>query len=86
MPLLACAGTPGEPDAEAETNGPFLPGPLAFASAGAPPVLPGQTKHTSVTVNLNCLVLSSEQAFCSCFAQHLTDVGDLDVARHNTVQ
>ncbi len=49
MPLLAFAGALGEPDAEAETDGPFLPGPLACASARASPVLPGQTKVTSVT-------------------------------------
>lgn len=48
MPLLACAGTLGELDAEAD--GPILPGPLGCASARASPVLPGQTKYTSVTV------------------------------------
>lgn len=56
MPLLACAGTLGEPDAEAETDGPLLSGPLACASAKASPVLPGQTKIASVIANLTCLV------------------------------
>ena len=67
MPLLAFAGALGEPDAEAETDGPFLPGPLACASARASPVLPGQTKVTSVR-NPTCLVLSTqsiEQAFAA---------------------
>ncbi len=68
MPLLACAGTLGEPDAEAETTGPFVPGPLACASARASPVLPGQTKYRSLTAHLTCLVLSTEcveQAFAA---------------------
>ena len=56
MPLLACAGTLGEPDAEAETDGPLLSGPLACASAKASPVLPGQTKTASVVANLSCLI------------------------------
>lgn len=80
MPLLACAGTLGEPDVEAETNGPFVPGPLAS------PVLPGQTKYKSVTADLNCRVLSTqsiEQAFA---AHNLTDVCDLDAACYNTMQ
>ena len=88
MPLLACVGTLGEPDAKAETDGPFLPGPLACVSARASPVLPGQTKYASVTANLTCLVLSllGKPLQLLCTAHKLTDVCDLDAACHNTMQ
>ena len=62
MPLLACAGTLGEPDAE--TTRPFVPGPLACASARALPVLPGQPKYKSLTANQSDLS-GPEQAFAA---------------------
>lgn len=91
MPLLACAGTLGEPDAEAETDGPLLSGPLACASAKASPVT-DKNRISDCKLDLSgpdikgALSLFSKPLQLLFTAHKLTDIRDLDAACYNTLQ